>query len=289
MGARRAGGDEARARRRVIVRRYTLAPLMAMHYTPPQLIELAAQAGVWGCGVRLLPTVPGALHYPLMNDAALLRETLARMEALGIAVFDLEMIRIGERFLADDHTGFFEVGQRLGAQVINVACDDEDLSRLADSFAALCDAAAPYGLCADIEPMPWSAVPDVATAQRVLAAAARPNCGVLIDALHFARSRSTLADIDALPREWLHYGQICDGALPGPSTREGLIHDARCERLLPGEGDIDLRALFARLPRDVPVSIEVPNDQRAPAIGYEAWAKAALAATRALLGDERGG
>ena len=263
--------------------RYTFAPLMAMHYAPPQMIELAAHAGIWGCGLRLAPTVPGAVHYPLMNDAAQLRETLARKEGLGIAIFDLEMIRIGAHFRADDWLGFFEVGQRLGAQVINVACDDEDLSRLADSFATLCDAAAPYGLSADIEPMPWCTVPDVATAHRVLAAAARPNCGVLIDALHFSRSRSTLTDIDALPREWLHYGQICDGRLPGPATREGLIHDARCERLLPGEGDIDLRALFARLPQDVPINIEVPNDRRAPAMGYEAWARAAVAASRRVL------
>lgn len=265
------------------MRRFTLAPLTAMHYSPPRLVDLAAHAGVWGCGVRLLPTVPGALHYPLMHEPAMLRETLARMQAQGITVFDLELIRIGENFRAADHTAFCEVGQRLGARIINVACDDTDLSRLTDSFAALCELAAPYGLSADIEPMPWGSVPDLATARRVLLAAARPNCGVLVDALHFSRSASTLADVDALPREWLHYGQICDGRLPGPATREGLIHDARCERLLPGEGDIDLRALFARLPADVPVSIEVPNDRRAPALGYEAWARAAVAATRAVL------
>lgn len=267
-------------------RRVTLAPLMAMHYAPPQLVRLAADAGVWGCGLRLLPTVPGAVHYPLMDQPAQLRETLACLRDLGIVVFDLELIRLGPGFRAAAYLGFLEVGQRLGAQVVNVIGDDPDPSRLAASYAALCDAAAPFGLTCDIEPMPWSAVPDLASAQRVVGAVQRRNVGVLVDSLHFARSASTLADVDALPREWLHYGQISDGRLPGPATREGLIHDARCERLLPGEGDIDLEALFARLPADVPVSIEVPNDKRAPAVGYEAWARAALAATRALLGDE---
>jgi sugar phosphate isomerase/epimerase len=52
---------------------------------------------------------------------------------------------------------------------------------------------------------------------------------------------------------------------------------------LPGEGDIDLAALFARLPDDVPVNIEVPNDRRAPVMGYEAWARASLDATRRVL------
>ncbi len=264
-------------------RRYTFAPLMAMHYAPPQLLQLAAHAGVWGVGLRLLPTVPGALHYPLMRQPEQLRETLACIRDLGIAVFDLELIRIGPELRVDDYLGVFEVGQQLGAQVINVIGDDPDPSRLAASYAALCDAAAPFGLSCDIEPMPWSAVPDVATAHRVIAAVQRPNVGVLVDALHFGRSASTLADVAALPREWIHYGQVCDGTLPGPATREGLIHDARCERLLPGEGDIDLRGLFAQLPTDVPVNIEVPNDKRAPVMGYEAWAKAAVAATRAVI------
>jgi sugar phosphate isomerase/epimerase len=267
----------------MIPRRYTFAPLMAMHYTPPQLLRLAAHAGVWGVGLRLAPTVPGALHYPLMYQPAVLRETLAVMHDLGIAVFDLELIRLGPAFRAEDHLAMLEVGQRLGAQVVNVIGDDPEPKRLAASYAALCDAAAPFGLTCDVEPMPWSAVPDLATARRVVAAAARPNVGVLVDALHFARSASTLADVNALPREWIHYGQISDGRLPGPATREGLIHDARCERLLPGEGDIDLKALFARLPADVPVNIEVPNDLRAVAMGYEAWARAAVAAARAVV------
>jgi sugar phosphate isomerase/epimerase len=266
-------------------RRFTFAPLMALHYAPPQLLGLAARTGVWGVGLRLAPTVPGALHYPLMHQPAQLRETLACMRDLGIAVFDLELIRIGEAFRASDHLEFLDVGQQLGAQIVNVIGDDADPARLASSYAALCDAAAPFGLSCDIEPMPWSAVPDVASAQRVVAMVQRPNVGVLIDALHFGRSASSLADVAALPREWIHYGQICDGALPGPGTREGLIHDARCARLLPGEGDIDLRGLFACIPDDVPINIEVPNDARASAIGHEAWARAAVAATRVVLGD----
>lgn len=256
---------------------------MAMHYAPPQLLQLAARSGVWGVGLRLLPTVPGALHYPLMNEAGALRETLAAIRDLGIAVFDLELVRLNAAFRASDHLALLEVGQRLGAQVVNVIGDDPDPSRLVASYATLCDAAAPFGLSCDIEPMPWSAVPDVAAAHRMVEAIDRPNVGVLVDSLHFARSASTLADVEALPREWIHYGQISDGRLPGPATREGLIHDARCERLLPGEGDIDLIALFARLPADVPISIEVPNDSRAPAMGYEAWARAAAAATRAVI------
>jgi sugar phosphate isomerase/epimerase len=264
-------------------RRYTFAPLQAMHYTPPQLVQLAAQAGVWGVGLRLTPVVPGARHYPLHDDVPALRETQAVLRDTGIVVFDIELLRIGERFDAAAHERVLATAQTLGARVINVLADDTDLSRLAASYASLCELAARYGLSCDVEPTPWSPVRDVAVARRLLTAVAQPNVGVLVDALHWSRAAPSLDDVTALPREWIHYAQICDGRLPGPSTHEGLIHDARCERLLPGEGDIDLTALFARLPDDVPVNIEVPNDRRAPVMGYEAWARASLDATRRVL------
>ena len=47
-----------------------------------------------------------------------------------------------------------------------------------------------------------------------------------------------------------------------PGRREALIHTARFARLLPGDGGIDLVGLFARLPRDLPISVEVPNARR---------------------------
>lgn len=262
----------------------SIATLTALPLAPPALVQLTADAGCRVCGLRLLPASPGGTAYPLMHDRALLAETLARMRALGVSIFDLEIIRIGEPFDPRGYGAFFEAGQQLGARAVLVAGDDADEARLTERFARLCEAAAPHGLTCDLEFMPWTAVKDARSAARIVAAAAQPNAGVLVDALHFARSGATLDDIAALPRAALHYAQICDGRVPGPTTTEGLIHDARCERLLPGEGGIALRGLFARLPADLPVSIEIPSDTRAPAMGYLAWARAAVAATRETLG-----
>ena len=44
-----------------------------------------------------------------------------------------------------------------------------------------------------------------------------------------------------------------------------------------------LRALFAALPADLPVSIEIPSDTRAPAMGYTEWTRRAVDATRRVL------
>jgi sugar phosphate isomerase/epimerase len=182
-----------------------------------------------------------------------------------------------------DFLPFLAVGQQLGAAHVLVAGDDPDEARLTASYAALCQAAARHGLTADLEFMPWTEVPNLGKAQRIVNAADQPNAAVLVDALHFGRSASRLGELADWPRSRLNYAQICDGGLPIPLTTEGLIHDARCERLLPGEGGIDLVSLFACLPADITISIEVPSESRAPAMGYTAWAKAAIAATDVVL------
>lgn len=261
----------------------SLAQLTALPCSPPELVRLAAGAGCGACGIRLLPATPGGTAYPLMHDGPMLRETLAQAQGAGVRILDIEIIRIGARFDAREYLACFEVGQRLAARAVLVAGDDADEARLSASFAALCEAASPYCLSCDLEFMPWTAVKDISAATRIVRAAGQANGGVLVDAIHYARSTSTAAQVAALPREWLHYAQICDAAVPAPATVEELIHDARCARLLPGEGGIDLKALFAQLPPDLPVSIEIPHDLRAPAMGYPAWARAAAAAARRVL------
>ena len=149
-------------------------------------------------------------------------------------------------------------------------------------FSRLCELAAPCGLTCDLEFMPWTQVPDLAAAKDVVRRAGCPNGGILVDALHFARSRSRLEDLDNVPRAWLHYAQLCDAPGEIPPDTAGLIHTARCARLLPGEGGIDLAGLFRRLPADLPVSLEIPNDARLNMIGAEAWSREVLATGRAF-------
>lgn len=262
---------------------FSMACLTALNLTPPQLLRVAARTGCASVGIRLLPAAPGSIAYPLMDDRPLFDETLAAMADTGLSVFDLEIIRLDARFDLGRYGPFFEIGQRLGAKAILVGGDDPQRSRLIENFARLCEAAAPYGLRCDLEFMPWTAVKDLVAAKEVVGQARCANAGVLIDALHFARSRSRLEDLDDLPREWLHYAQLCDAPREIPADDAGLIYTARCERLLPGEGGIDLAALFARLPADLPISVEIPNDRRAPLIGAEAWTREVMASARGFF------
>jgi sugar phosphate isomerase/epimerase len=55
-----------------------------------------------------------------------------------------------------------------------------------------------------------------------------------------------------------------------------MIHTARSERLLAGEGNIDVKGLFAALPQDLPVSVEVIHNERMAKHGQTEWARMCL-------------
>ncbi len=243
-------------------------------------------------GLRLLPVALGAIEYPLHRDAALLADTLTALHDTGVQVFDLEIIRLNDAFDdamdRGDFEAFFAVGARLGAKAMLVANDEADPAKTADRYARLCSAAAPYGLTADLEPMPWTAMKNIADARRIITDAGTPsNAGVLVDALHFSRApanaTNTFANIAALPREWLHYAQICDASAITPTTTEALIFDARSNRMLPGEGGLNLRGIWVQLPKSLPMSFEIPNEARVAQMGLVAWAKAAREAAQRLF------
>jgi sugar phosphate isomerase/epimerase len=267
------------------MRTYSLAYLTAAQTSVPDMVAMAGELGYGFVGLRLQPNAPGAPFQELIGNAALMRETLARMADTDVGVFDLEIIRIGEVFDAKVHVPLLEAGSQLKARAVLVAADDANEARLAEHFAQLCELMQPYGLSANLEFMPWTGVKDARAALRVVALAGQPsNAGILVDALHYGRSTTTLQDIADIPRACLFYAQICDAQAGTHFTTEELIHTARQARLLPGLGTIDLQALFAQLPADLPVSVEVPDLVQAAQMGDRAWAKLALEAAQKVLG-----
>jgi sugar phosphate isomerase/epimerase len=265
-------------------RSYSLAYLTSHTCTPPQAIRLAAELGYSSVGLRLLPNMAGAPQQFLIGLPDVLRETLAAQRDTGVSVFDLEIIRIAENFDPRVYVPLFEAGATLNAKAVLVAGDDTNEVRLTDSYASLCALMQPYGLSADLEFMPWTAVPDAKSALRVVNAAGKPaNAGILVDALHVGRSTTTLDDIRAIPHDLLHYAQICDAEAGLHFSTEQMIHTARCERLLPGEGTIDVKGIFAALPADLPVSVEVVHFDRMAQMGLLDWAGQCLRASRVFL------
>lgn len=264
-----------------MARLYSQAYLTACQLGPAAAIAVAAQAGYGAVGLRLQPNAPGAPFQELLGRPDVLRETQAAVRDTGVAVFDLEIVRIGAAFDLGAQVPLCEAGAALQARAILVAGDDTEPNRLADHYARLCELLHRYGMTADLEFMPWTAVPHARAAMAVLDRAGRPpNGGILVDALHFGRSDTTLDDLRAIPRAWLHYAQVCDAEAGQHFSTEQLIHTARCERLLPGEGTIDLAGMLQALPPDLPLSVEVVNLPRMASTTPLEWARSALRAAQ---------
>ena len=147
-----------------------------------------------------------------------MRATKTHLAATGIEVLDIELARITSGDSPRDYLRFLEAGAELGARHVITQLPDSDFSRKTDRFAELCQLALPLGLTIDLEFPSWTETPNLTEATRVLRAADQPNAGLLIDLLHFARSRSSVDDLRALPPEWFHYAHVCDapGEIPPP-------------------------------------------------------------------------
>ncbi|MGV8832294.1 MAG: sugar phosphate isomerase/epimerase family protein [Devosia sp.] len=261
----------------------SLAFLTTFDVGPLEAVRIAAETGYSMVGLRFLPS-GGEAAYPIMTDTSLQRDVAAALTDTGIQLADIEIARLGPDVDIDAFRPFCELGQKLGARHVLVAGDDPDQQRLIRSFAKFCALAADYGLTADLEFMPWTAVKNLRSAQAIVEGAGQANGGVLIDALHFDRSDSSLEDIRALPSSRINYAQICDGPVPFVTSDAALIHTARAERLLPGDGGIDLVGMLNALPKDLPISIEIPQHGRSKTISAKQRASEALKRTMKLLG-----
>ncbi len=263
---------------------FSLAFLTTHEVSPVEAVRIAHDTGYQKVGLRVLSAgAAGEGDYPLFTDPHLLREVKSALADTGITIADVEIIRLTPEIDWKIFARFTDLCGELDARHVLVAGIDPEQDRLVESFARFCDLAKGAGLTADLEFMPWTAVRDLKTAQKVVEAAGRDNGGVLVDALHFDRSASTIADLQALPASRINYVQLCDGPVPYDPSEPELIRIARSARMFPGQGGIDLIALANALPQDVTISIELPERQLASKIDAKGRAAMAIAATKAIL------
>ena len=153
----------------------------------------------------------------------------------------------GERIFGFGEHELFAVAEGVGARSLNavdVFGGTWSLDEAAAAFAGLCDRAADHGLLVHLEFLPWSRIPDLATAWQVVRAADRPNGGIMLDAWHYFRSEPDGALLRSIPGASILGVQLCDApAVAEPDPLHATLH----ERLLPGDGELALRTLLADL------------------------------------------
>ncbi|MEM5339376.1 sugar phosphate isomerase/epimerase family protein [Paraburkholderia azotifigens] len=253
-------------------RALSLSALTALELAPPQMVQCAADAGYDFVGLRLLPATDHEVRHEIVGDTPLKRETLAVLKDTGMRVLDVEIIRLKPETDVASFKPMLETAAELGARYVLVAGNDPDEARTVDRLGKLCDLAAPLGLSPSLEPMPWTDVKNITQGARVVKASGRRNTGLIIDPLHFDRAACSLDELRSLPREYFGYVQFCDAPAERPADLDTLLFQARCERMIPGEGGLDLAGILRALPDHLPISIEVPTEQ---------WARTTPAVVRA--------
>ena len=230
-----------------------LAALTVLELAHHEQVNVAAQAGYSHVGLRLVPVSGQPFNHPF--DLA---EVEKRLADAGVGVLDVEVFRLTPQTNIQEFDPVMATAQRLHATELLVHGADPDESHLIETFGRLCDLAAGYGLSANLEPMPWVDVSNLAKAMRILEGADRENSGLLVDAIHFHRAVDTPQMLAKVPRKRLRYMQLCDAPPERPADMQEIIRQARSDRLFPGDGGLDLKGLLRALPPHIPLSLEVP-------------------------------
>jgi sugar phosphate isomerase/epimerase len=167
-----------------------------------------------------------------------------------------DVFRFGESEL-------FAMAEALGGRSVNavdVFGGQWGIDDAAEAFAGLCLRAAEHGLLCHIEWLPWSRIPDMATALEIVRRAGQPNGGINVDAWHFVRTATSTDDLRRVPGELILGIQLADGpAAPEDNLVDATLH----HRLLPGEGEFDLADIVDALSATgtvAPVGVEVFSD-----------------------------
>ncbi len=261
----------------------SLAALTVLDAGPAGQIQAAAEAGFEFVGLRLMPLL--ATDARVVGLAAAEAEVEHLLEETGIGVLEIGVFPVKPQMDWPYIEAVVAYSGRIGARYLVCPVEDPDLQRSVAAFRRLCDLAAAEGMKALVEFNPYSACRSLTEAVGIVAAAAHPGAGLVIDALHLSRSGGDPADLARAPAEWLDLLHLCDAPPPPPIgtlTADELRAELRTARLLPGEGLLWLRALIAALPDHCGISIEAPSAAHAHLPAAER-ARLALAATEALM------
>jgi sugar phosphate isomerase/epimerase len=253
---------------------------------PVAFVHAVADLGCRHCGIALAPivTIDDGARWSLRSDAALRRATADALAGRGVSL----SVAVGFLIWPDkdirETAGDLDLLAELGARRVNILSLDPDRARSFDQFGAFAEIAAARGMTTVVEFVPGMTVGDLATAVTAVRHVARPDFGVLIDAMHLFRTGSGAADVAALDPALIGYVQLCD--VPLVSTHASYADEARYDRRAPGDGELPLSGLVAAIPAGMLLGLELPMRDRALAgLAMAERVAPAVAATRALLAD----
>lgn len=236
-----------------------LACLAFLDVEPEAQIVAAREAGFDQVTLRVTGSAePVPAEIPA--DARRLAGVRAALTDAGVTVLDVEVLRMGPGLDTSQVARCLESAAALAARHLLVVNSALEQAEATDMLGRIVQQAQGSDVRPCLEPMRFSRCRNLAEA---VATAEPAGAGVLVDALHLFRSGDgPVAVEDAVRRhgsDLFPYLQICDAPVDGPDEDAALREEAVRGRLLPGQGELPLRALLSVLPPGLPVSVEAPT------------------------------
>lgn len=222
--------------------------------------------------------------FDLVKDREMVAKIKHAAQETGVMLNDTENARIFDGGDVKNYEVDLEVVAELGIKHILTNIWSHHRSFYTDQYGCLCDLAKQFDISVNLEFVTWAGVRDLKDAADLLRAVNCDNMGIVVDTLHFYRSRVDFSELDKLPQQWFRYTHLCDCPAEIPSNTDELIRTGLEERLFPGEGCFDFKLLMSKIPNAVR-GIEVPNKLRLADMGYAKYATAALRATKNYFGE----
>jgi sugar phosphate isomerase/epimerase len=153
---------------------------------------------------------------------------------------------------AADANQLLDAAADIGAGVLHAACmmptlDSPD--RAVAGFATLCERARAHEVRVSLEFIPWYAVPDLKTAWHIVREADAINGGICLDFGHWNRQPGgpDFELLRSIPGARITYVQPTDSPASSSSSASEYFRQNITDRPLPGDGDVDVPAIFSAL------------------------------------------
>ena len=190
---------------------------------------------------------------------------------------------------AAEVAGLSEYANAVGSRELVAVTMESTLPPMDDvaaCFRTLCQAAADAGLQVSVEFLPWTGIPDLATAWEVIERADCDNSGIMVDAWHWIRQPGGPNPdlLRQIPAEMLRVVQLCDAPAQPPEDMD-LAAETMVARLLPGEGAVDFAEVLGIISESGATPIWFPEvfSSALAAAGPQTMASQVMAATRSVL------
>lgn len=256
----------------------------------PPFAELvaAAVAGSYQ-GISLWP---GA-YAPGRQPGVSLGDMRAMLADNGLVLWDVDAIVAwvgpddpGPPYLEESpESVLLEIAAELSARYVNVLLHGRGQAPVDAAAAVLsgvCERAAAHGLRAHMEFSRNRVIRDIPSAAEVVRATGRDDAGLLVDAWHVHFGPGSFADLEEIPGSLVTGVQLNDAPSEPPVD---LAFATRHQRLVPGEGAMDLVGLLRTLGRigcRAPLTVEVFDADRLGQLGCSGYARLLADSVRGL-------